>query len=69
MSNEIKKEDKASPLQVARAVFAAFIGIRGKSDHEADFERLKPLQIVIGGLIGGALFVIGVLFLVRIVTS
>ena len=69
LSNEVKKESKASPLQVARAVFAAFIGIRGKSDHEADIERLKPLQIVIGGLIGGALFVFGVLFLVRIVTS
>ena len=69
LSNEVKKENKASPLQVARAVIAAFIGIRGKSEHEADIERLKPLQIVIGGLIGGALFVFGVLFLVRIVTS
>lgn len=69
MSNEVKKEYKASPLQVAKAVFAAFTGIRKKSEHEADMERLKPLQVVIGGLIGGALFVLSVVFLVRIVTS
>lgn len=69
MSDEIKKEDKASSLQVAKAVFAAFTGIRKKSDHEADFARLKPVQVIIGGLIGGALFVLSVFFLVRIVTS
>lgn len=69
MSKEVKKEDSASPLQVAKAVFSAFIGIRKKNEHEADIERLKPMQVVIGGLIGGALFVLSVVFLVRIVTS
>jgi len=65
----VKKEVKASPLQVAKAVFSAFTGIRKKSEHEADIERLKPMQIVVGGLIGGALFVLSVFFLVRMVTS
>ena len=69
MSNEARKGDKASPLEVARAVFAAFTGIRKKSEHEADFARIKPMQIVVGGLIGGAIFVLSVFFLVRIVTS
>ena len=69
MSNEVKEEIKASPFQVAKAVFSAFTGIRKKSEHEADIERLKPMQIVIGGLIGGVLFVLSVVFLVRMVTS
>lgn len=69
MKNEVKKESKASTLQVAKAVFSAFTGIRKKSEHEADIERLKPLQIVIGGIIGCAIFVFSVIFLVRIVTS
>lgn len=69
MSNEVKKEIKATPLQVAKAVFSAFTGIRKKSEHEADIERLKPMQVVIGGLIGGVLFVLSVVLLVRIVTS
>ena len=69
LSNEVKKEDKASPLQVAKAVFSAFTGIRKKSEHEADIERLKPMQVVIGGLIGGVLFVLSVVLLVRMVTS
>ncbi len=69
LNNEVNKEIKASPLQVAKAVFGAFTGIRKKSEHEADIEKLKPMQIVIGGLIGGLLFVLGVFFLVRMVTS
>ncbi|MDP1559533.1 MAG: DUF2970 domain-containing protein [Nitrosomonas sp.] len=69
MSKEVKKDSSASVFQVAKAVFGAFTGIRKKSDHEADFERLKPVQVIIGGLIGGVLFVLTVLFLVRMVTS
>ena len=70
MSNlDNNKKPKATILQVAKAVMSAFMGIRRKSDHEFDAEMLKPAQVIIGGLIGGALFVIGVLLLVRLVVS
>ncbi len=69
MNNEVKKEETASVRQVAGAVFAAFTGIRKKSAHEADARMIKPHQAIIGGLIGGAVFVLSVLLLVRIVTS
>jgi len=62
-------QKKATVLQIAKAILAAFMGIRKKSDHEFDAETLKPMQVVIGGLIGGALFVIGVLILVNLVVS
>lgn len=69
LNKDSKKKPKATILQVAKAVMSAFMGIRRKSDHEFDAETLKPAQVIIGGLIGGALFVIGVLLLVRFVVS
>ena len=58
---------KASLLQVARAVFWSFFGIRKRSDYEADSVELKPRQVIIAGLIGAALVVAGLILLVRFV--
>lgn len=58
---------KASPLQLAKAVFWSFLGIRKRRDHEADNVVLKPLQVIIAGLIGAAVFVSGLILLVRFV--
>lgn len=62
-------ERKASVVQVAKAVFWSFLGIRRRSQHEADAVQLKPIQIVIAGLIGAALFVLTLLLVVRFVIS
>jgi len=58
---------KASPLQVAKAVFWSFLGIRKRRDYEADSVELKPRQVVIAGLIGAAVFVSSLILLVRFV--
>ena len=58
---------KASPLQVARAVFWSFLGIRKRRDYETDSVELKPRQVIIAGLIGAALFISGLILLVRFV--
>ena len=65
----VKKTIEVSPIKVAKAVFWAFLGIRKKSDHVADIESLTLKQIVIGGIIGGALFVGSVLLLVKFATG
>lgn len=59
----------ASVLQVAKAVFWSFLGIRRRSEHEADAVQLKPVQVVIAGLVAGVLFVLALLLVVRIVLS
>ncbi len=64
-----KAEDKATVFQVAEAVFFSFIGIRKKSDLERDAARIKPVQIVVGGLVGGAIFIFSVLSVVKLVTG
>ncbi|MGG7054163.1 MULTISPECIES: DUF2970 domain-containing protein [Nitrosomonas] len=63
------KPEKASVLQVAKAVFFSFIGIRKQGDLERDAARITPLQAIIGGLIGAAIFVLCILLVVRFVTG
>ena len=69
MEKITEKKADASVWQIAKAVLSAFMGIRKKSDLEHDAENLKPVQVIIGGLVGGMLFVICVLLLVKLVVS
>ena len=55
---------KGGNLKAALAVFWSFFGVRKRRDHDADAQNLTPAQIVIAGLIGGAVFVMTMLFLV-----
>lgn len=56
----------ATPWQVLKTVFSAFFGVRRAADHEA--VQLKPLHLVIAGLIGAAVFVLTLLTIVWLVT-
>ena len=60
---------KASPLQVAKAVFWSFFGIRRRAEHEADLGRLTPVQVIVAGLIGAVLFIATLVVVVRLVIS
>ncbi|HET8609229.1 MAG TPA: DUF2970 domain-containing protein [Burkholderiales bacterium] len=46
---------KATPLQVAKAVFWSFFGVRRESDLDRDAITIRPVQVIIGGLLGAAL--------------
>jgi len=54
---------------VAKAVMSAFMGIRKKSDLENDAASITPAQVIVGGIIGAIIFVVTILFIVRIVVS
>jgi len=70
LSNDtVEKQKVATAWQVAKAVMFAFMGIRKKSDLENDAATLKPTQLIVGGIIGGILFVISIMLLVRLVVS
>ena len=58
---------QASLLQVAKAVFWSFLGIRKRRDYETDSVELRPKQVIIAGLIGAAILVLSLLLLVRFV--
>jgi hypothetical protein len=60
---------RASPLQVAKAVLSAFIGIRKRAAHEHDAVTITPVQAIVAGLIAAAVFVLSLVLLVRWITS
>jgi len=60
---------KATPLQVAKAVLSAFIGIRKRAAHERDAVTITLPQVIVAGIIGAAIFVLSLIMLVRHITS
>ena len=68
MQDDEQKPRKAGPLQLASAVFWSFFGVRKSRDHDRDMQSITPLQVVVAGLIGAAVFVFALIMLVRLVT-
>lgn len=56
---------KGSFLGTLRAVAWSFFGVRRRRDLDADAQRLNPVHVVIAGLLGGVLFVLTLVGLVR----
>lgn len=60
---------KGSFGQTARAVAWSFFGVRKSSEFEKDANQINPIHVVIAGLVAAAIFVIGLILLVRMVVS
>ena len=60
--------DKSSLRRTATAVFWSFFGIRRMGALNSDAATLTPLQLIVGGLIGAALFVVSLIALVLYLT-
>jgi hypothetical protein len=60
---------KGSFLQTVGAVAWSFFGVRRSADYAKDVEKLNPVHVIVAGVVGAALFVIGVLLLVRWVVA
>jgi hypothetical protein len=63
-----QKARNAGPLDVAKAVFWSFLGIRRRAEHEKDAVTLKPAHVIVAGLIGAVLFVLSLVMLVKYIT-
>ena len=59
---------EAGFLQVIGAVFWSFFGVRRKAAGEHDMVTIKPLHVVVAGLLGAAIFIFVLIVLVKIVT-
>lgn len=60
------KPRKASLLQVLRMVLSAFVGIRKRG--EAEKIEVTPVQVIIVGIIAGAIFVGTIVSVVQFIT-
>lgn len=69
MAGENRPARRAGPLDAAKAVFWSFLGIRKRAAHERDAVTLTPLQVIVAGLVGAAIFVLSLVMLVRLITS
>jgi len=65
---EAPGKPKATPLQVAKAVFWSFFGVRRRAEYEKDAVRLTLQQVVVAGIIGAVIFVLSLVMLVRFIT-
>ena len=64
---EEQKPASATPLQVAKAVFWSFFGIRRRAAYEKDAVSLKPAQVIVAGIIGAIILVISLISLVHFI--
>jgi len=67
--NEAQKPGRATPLQVARAVFWSFFGIRKRAAYEKDAVSLTPLQVIVAGIVGAVILVLSLVTLAFFITS
>ncbi|HEV8255370.1 MAG TPA: DUF2970 domain-containing protein [Casimicrobiaceae bacterium] len=55
-------------LQVLGAVFSSFFGIRKKAAGERDMVSIKPLHVIVAGVLGAAVLVVTLVLLVSYIT-
>ncbi|WP_431260664.1 DUF2970 domain-containing protein [Roseateles chitinivorans] len=60
---------KGSFWATLRAVAWSFFGVRKGSDYEKDVSQLNPVHVIAAGVIAAAVFVVGLILLVRWVVS
>ena len=56
-------------FQIVAAVFWSFFGVRKKRELDEDAAAIKPIHVVIAGLVGGLVFVLSLILLVRMIVA
>jgi hypothetical protein len=56
---------KGSFVQTLKAVAWSFFGVRKSSEYEKDVSQLNPVHVIVAGILAAALFVVGLIVLVR----
>jgi hypothetical protein len=60
---------QASFLDVLKTIAFGALGVRRRADHEQETARIKPLHIIIAGIIAAALFILTLITIVRMVVA
>ena len=56
-------------LDVLKTIAFGALGVRRRADHERETMRIKPLHIIVAGIIAAALFILTLITIVRIVVA
>jgi Protein of unknown function (DUF2970) len=56
---------RGSFVRTFKAVAWSFFGVRKGTEYEKDIAQLNPLHVIVAGIVAAALFVIGLVVLVK----
>ena len=67
MTDDIRElsRRKLSFFQTLKAVLWGFFGVRKGSGYQEDIGRLNPVHLIIAGILGGIIFVVVLVTIVR----
>jgi hypothetical protein len=68
-ADQKKAPQKLTLRQVIGSVFAAAFGVQSDKNRERDFTQAKPSTYIIAGIIFTTVFVITVIFVVKLILS
>lgn len=66
---ETKGATKLSFWRTVRVVAWAFVGLRNRSGHKQDMEQVKPVHVIVVGVLGALFLVLTLVWLVNIVLA
>lgn len=66
-NTQTSPKQKASFLQIAKAVSWSMLGVRQQKGYEDDTAKITLKQAVVAGLIGGVIFVVSMLTFVSFI--
>jgi ABC-type xylose transport system permease subunit len=66
---ETKGAAKLSFWRTVRVVAWAFVGLRNRSGHKEDMEQVKPVHVIVVGVLGALFLVLTLVWLVNTVLA
>ena len=57
--------ERAGFLATMRAVLWSFVGVRKRRDYQQDARSLDPRAVIVAGILGGLIFVLGLVLVVK----
>jgi len=71
MTDDLRElsQRKLSFFQTVKAVLWGFFGVRKGSSYQEDIARLNPVHLIIAGLLGGLIFVVVLVLIVRLAVA
>jgi hypothetical protein len=67
MTDDLRQLSQRKPnfLHTLKAVLWGFLGVRKGSGYQDDIAQLNPVHLIIAGIVGGVIFVVVLLLIVK----
>jgi len=62
-------DDKPTFFDVVKSVLASFFGVQSDKNRKRDFQHGNPAQFILVGLVLTLLFIVGMIFIVKLILA